>query len=92
MVDECPRCSLEFERTEGYWLGSMVINLAATMGAFLVVFLGTIAITWPDVPWTGLTIAVVLVSALTPIVFHPFARLLWVALERQVRSRTEPYA
>jgi uncharacterized protein (DUF983 family) len=88
MVDDCPGCGLHFERTEGYWLGAMLINLAVTMGAFLVVFLGVMIATWPDVPWNGLTIAVVVVSAIVPVVFHPIARTLWVAAERHVRLRS----
>ncbi len=92
MVDDCPRCGLHFERSQGYWLGSMLINLAVAMGAFLVVFVGVMVATWPDVPYTGLLVAVIAVTALMPVIFHPIARTLWVAAERHVRSRTEPYA
>lgn len=91
MVDDCPRCGMQFERTEGYWLGAMLINLAVTMGAFLVVFIGVMVATWPDVPWTGLTVAVIVVSALMPVVFHPISRTIWVAVERHVRSWSEAY-
>jgi hypothetical protein len=91
MVDNCPRCGLHFERTQGYWLGSMAINLAVTMGIFLLVFVGGMVLTWPDVPWTGLLIVVVSVNLLVPIFFHPIARTLWVAIERHLRSRSEAY-
>ena len=40
----------------------------------------------------GLLVTVVLVTALLPVFFHPISRTLWVAVERHVRSRTEPYA
>lgn len=88
MVDDCPRCELHFEQTEGYWLGSMVINLAVAMGAVLLVFIGTMVVTWPDVPWNALTIAVVVVALVVPIVFHPISRTLWVAAERHIRARS----
>ncbi len=91
MVDDCPRCGMHFERSEGYWLGAMLINLAVTMGLFLVVLVLGIVLTWPDVPWTGLLIAVIAVNTIVPIVFHPVARTLWVAIERHFRSRSEAY-
>jgi uncharacterized protein (DUF983 family) len=88
MVDDCPRCGLHFERTEGYWLGAMLINLSVTMGVFLVVFVGGIVLMWPDVPWNALLVTVVLVNLLLPIAFHPIARTSWVAIERHVRLRS----
>lgn len=92
MVEDCPRCGLHFERSEGYWLGAVAINMTITIGLFLVVFVGGMALSWPDVPWDGLLVAVVAVTLVAPIVFHPVARTIWVALERQVRSRSELYA
>lgn len=91
MVDACPRCGMHFERSEGYWLGAMLFNIAATMGTFLIVLVLGIVLTWPDVPWTGLLVTVVVVNAVLPVVFHPIARTLWVAVERHFRSRTEAY-
>jgi uncharacterized protein (DUF983 family) len=85
MVDDCPRCGLHFERSEGYWLGAMLINLAVTMGAFLMVFVGLMIATWPDVPWTGVLIAVVATNIIVPIVFYPISRTSWVAVERRFR-------
>jgi hypothetical protein len=83
---------MHFERSQGYWLGSMLINSAVTIGTWLIVFVGMMVATWPDVPWTTVLITVVAVTALVPVLFHPIARTLWVALERHVRSRSEPYA
>ncbi len=91
MVDDCPRCGLHFERSQGYWLGAITINMAATIAAFLVTFVGGMALTWPDVPWDALLVAVIAVAVVIPILIHPIARTTWVALERQFRSRSEPY-
>lgn len=91
MVDDCPRCGLHFERSDGYWLGAVTINLAVTMGLFLITFVGGLILTWPDVPWNGLLVAVIAVTVVTPVFVHPIARTTWVALERQFRSRSEPY-
>ena len=89
MVDTCPTCGLRFERAEGYWTGSMAINLVVTEGLFLCVFVGTIVVTWPDVPWVGVLIVSVLVSAITPIVFHPLSRTIWIAAERHYSQKAE---
>lgn len=90
MVDDCPRCGLHFERVEGYWLGSIALNLTVTLGLFLAVFVGILVVTWPDVPWTGVLVTVVAFTALFPILFHPASRTLWVALERHVHTRSHP--
>ena len=79
MVDTCPRCGLTYEHEEGYWTGAMMINLAVTMGVFLVVFVGYMVLAWPDVPWTGVLIAVIAANVVTPIVFYPVSKTLWVA-------------
>lgn len=85
MVEECPRCGLHFEQEQGYWLGSMMVNTGLTQGAFIVLLVGGMIVTWPDVPWTALLIAGVAVTLSAPILFHPFTRTLWVAAERHVR-------
>lgn len=92
MAEDCPRCGMHFERSDGYWLGSMMINMAITIGVFLVTFVGGMLLTWPDVPWTGLTIGLVVLMVFLPWFFNPIARALWVAVERHARSRSEPYA
>ena len=91
MNDDCANCGMHFERVEGYWLGSVALNLGVTMGLFLVVFVGLMVITWPDVPWTAVLIVVVAITAVTPIVFHPWSRTLWLVAERHAYSRSHPY-
>jgi len=92
MAKECPRCGLVFERSQGYWLGAITISLALTMVAVLGVVIGGMIATWPDVPWTAVTVAGVAAGLVVPILFYPHSKMLWVAVERQFRSRSEPYA
>lgn len=89
MVPDCPRCGLHFEREEGYWLGSMTINIGVTMALFMVVLVGGMAVFWPDVPWNALWAATIGLMVLTPIVIHPFTRTAWVAVERHVRAMSD---
>lgn len=90
MQQECPRCALRFEREEGYWLGAVALNLVVTEGLFVGLLVLGIVATWPDVPWTGLMVVLVAVNIATPILFHPYSRTLWLAIERGVRRWAEP--
>jgi hypothetical protein len=91
MIDRCPTCDLHFERVEGYWLGSIALNLGVTEGLFLAVFVMLLVVTWPDVPWTAVLITVVAINVIVPVVLHPFSRLIWTAGERHVHARHHPY-
>jgi len=85
MVQRCPRCGHSYERNHGFWLGSIMLNMAFTFGVFLVVFVGGMVTTWPDPPWTGLLILTLTVNTLFPVVFHPISRTLWVGMEMAAR-------
>lgn len=85
MVPVCPTCRLDFEREEGYWTGAMMVNLAVTEGVFLVVFVGLVLATAPDVPWRTVLIVVVALNLALPLVFFPFSRTLWLAGDLALR-------
>lgn len=85
MNDTCDSCGLRFEREEGYWLGAVAINTVVTIGAFAATLVIWAALTWPDPPWTAITIAGVAVSIVVPIAFHPLSRSLWMLLEGAAR-------
>ena len=89
MVADCPRCGLHFEREPGYWLGSMTVNLAVTLALFFAVLIGGMALSGPDVPWQTLWLGSIAVTALAPVLVHPWSRTLWVAVERHVRSMSD---
>lgn len=90
LAEDCPTCGLHFERVAGYWLGAIALNLTVTATAFLAVLIVWTALAWPDVPWTWLLVAAVAVTVVVPIVFHPYSRLLWVAVERRFSARRSP--
>lgn len=85
MVEICPRCGHEFEREDGYWLGSITINTAAMLIGFAVTFVGTTLATWPDPNWALVLVLTVSVNLFVPILFHPISRTLWVAMELTAR-------
>lgn len=86
MEERCPQCDLRFERTEGYWTGSMALNLVVTEVVFVAVLVLTIIGTSPEPNW-GLVLGLSLASNLVvPILFFPASRLLWVTIERRMHA------
>jgi uncharacterized protein (DUF983 family) len=89
VAETCPGCAHHFEREEGYWLGAVLLNTAAAIGVFAVLFVVLMVLTWPDVPWTTVLIVTVAVNLVFPVAFYPWARTLWVALDLAVRPAPE---
>jgi uncharacterized protein (DUF983 family) len=82
MVPDCPRCGLHFEREQGYWAGALAINIILTGGLFVLVFVPMLILTAPDIP-VGPMLAITLpIMAFGPIVFYPFSKTIWVAVDR----------
>ena len=84
MNPQCPTCGLRFERVEGYWLGSMALNLVVTEGLFLSSLIAVMVVTWPDVPWTAALVPLVAINVVVPLLFHPVSRTLWIGVERRI--------
>lgn len=81
MVERCPRCGLSFEHEEGYWVGAMTINVTVALVVGILAIGAAVAATWPDIPVVPLVVVGVAAMILGPILFHPFSRTLWVALD-----------
>ena len=82
MVPDCPRCGLHFEREHGYWAGALAINIMSVGFVFAISFLVAMILTVPDVP-VGLMLAIfVPLMAIGPIVWYPFSKTIWVAVDR----------
>ena len=85
MRRNCPTCGMKFERDAGYGTGAMIVNTAATIGTFLVVFVGIMVATWPDVPWTAALVITIIVNTFVPIVFYPWSKTIFLGLDLAVR-------
>jgi uncharacterized protein (DUF983 family) len=88
----CPRCGLRFEREEGAFLGSLTINYAVTGLAFFALLVGWMIVTGGRVRWVPLILASVAVVVLVPLVFYPFAKTLWAALDFLIYRSDPSYA
>ena len=90
IVDDCPRCGLHFEREEGYWVGALAVNISFTAVVFAVALVAGLAVTVPDVPVVELLAILLPVMVILPIVFYPFSKTIWVAVDRAVLQHMDP--
>jgi uncharacterized protein (DUF983 family) len=77
----CPRCGLRFEREEGAFLGSLTINYGVTGIAFFALLVGWMVATGGRVRWAPLILASIGVVIVVPLLFYPFAKTLWAAID-----------
>ena len=81
MVERCPRCGLGFRRLEGHWSGDIGINTIATFSLLWLVLIGGTLAMWGHINYVGLGVAAALVTFVFPVLFVPFAKTLWVAID-----------
>jgi hypothetical protein len=71
-----------------YFLGGYTVNFL--FAEILIVIGGALSIfwTWPEVPWTLITWVLVFLMVVAPVVFYPFSKSLWLALDLIIRPLT----
>ena len=79
MYEECSHCGLRFEREQGYFIGAMYINYAATVavavpGFFLLDAFAGLSINQQLALWVPFAI-------IFPLAFFHHARSLWLVLD-----------
>lgn len=79
MFDHCPQCALKFEREQGYFVGAMYINYAATVGIavpgyFLLDVFTTLTINQQLAIWVPFAV-------IFPLLFFHHARSLWLVMD-----------
>ncbi|MGZ4735924.1 MAG: DUF983 domain-containing protein [Acidimicrobiia bacterium] len=90
MVADCPSCGLHFEREQGYFAGALAINIIAVGGVFAVVFVALLVATVPEVPVIPLLAVLIPIVLFGPILFYPFSKTVWVAVDRAFLQRLDP--
>jgi Protein of unknown function (DUF983) len=88
-MESCPRCGYEFSREEGYWVGAVIVNTAASMAIFLVVFLTSVIVMAPDIDWVVLLAIGVGINLVFPVLFYPFSKTIWMAVDLVFMKRLE---
>ncbi len=79
--EDCPRCGFHFERKPGHFVGAVGMSTIATFGLLLVTLVIGIAVSWPDVSVGALLLPMLPIAVLVPLVIHPTAKTLWVAVD-----------
>ncbi|HEY7220243.1 MAG TPA: DUF983 domain-containing protein [Candidatus Binatia bacterium] len=79
MFDYCPECNLKFEREQGYFIGAIYINYAATVAIAVPGYLILDALTGMTIGWQ-LALWVPF-AVIFPLVFFHHARSLWLAFD-----------
>jgi hypothetical protein len=89
MRPTCPRCHLKLDRGEAdYFIGSYTVNFVTAELLICAGALGVILLTWPEVPWTGLKWGLMAAILPVPILFYPFAKTIWLAIDLTFRPPT----
>jgi len=91
LVDDCPRCGLHFEREAGYFAGALAVNIICVGGLFAIVFITLLAATIPEIPVVSILVVVVPIVIVGPIVWYPFSKTLWMAVDRAFLQRLDSH-
>ena len=87
MLPRCPGCGHHFEREEGFFLGAYAINLGITEGLVLLAIIPSILLAAddPDTSIVPILAAAVVAAVVSPLVFYPFSRTIWAAVDLLLR-------
>jgi uncharacterized protein (DUF983 family) len=88
----CPRCGLRLEREEGGFLGAMTVNYGVTAAVWLVLLVVWLIVDLPDVHVAELTTASIAVAIVVPLLFWPFSKSIWAAVDYLVYRSDPGYA
>jgi len=90
MTPACPSCGLRTERGEqGYIVGAYMFNIVAAELLWAVVFLATLARTWPDPPWDLLLWGGGALMLILPFLLYPFSKTLFLAFDLLFRPMAD---
>jgi uncharacterized protein (DUF983 family) len=85
MQPVCPRCGFHFQRVPGHWLGSWFLNICVAQTVVVLILIIGVASTYPDPPMLVITILTVIGALVAPVLFFPFSRPIWGALDLAMR-------
>ncbi len=89
MHETCPRCHLKLDRGEAdYFIGSFTVNFVVAELLICAGALAGILLTWPAVPWDALKWGLMAAIVPAPVLFYPFAKTIWLAIDLTFRPLT----
>jgi hypothetical protein len=63
------------------WLGAFTLNFIVTEVIFAAWLAIVVVATWPEPPWTAIIWIGVIQMCVTPILFYPFSKAVWLAVD-----------
>jgi len=78
MVERCRACKFRFEREQGYFVGAIHLNSAATG---LIVIPGCLVLAITGVPVTYQLVIAAALCVLVPLLFFRYSKSLWLAMD-----------
>lgn len=81
MESTCPQCQLDFERNPGAFIGGVGLNTTVTFASVAVAIGFAFAFTDSDRTIGSVLFWPLLLAAVIPIVFFPYSKTLWLAVE-----------
>ena len=88
--DACPSCGMRVEREGGNFTGSITINLVVTELVWVLFLVAAMLATWPSPPVAFLQWGSIGLMIGFPILFYPFSKTLWLALDLLFRPLEKP--
>lgn len=79
------------QRGEGAFLGSLSLNYGVTGAAFIALLITWLVIDLPDVQFVPLLLASIGVCLIVPLLFYPFAKTIWSAIDLMLHSSDPDY-
>jgi len=85
----CRACGLRLDRGENdFFLGAFTLNFVTAELALCAFMLAVIVALWPDVPWDFVLYGGAILMVIMPLVFFPFSRTIWLAIDLAFRPAT----
>jgi len=89
MIEQCPRCHLRFERLPGHILGSIAMNTILSFGVMAIALVWSLVEAHPNFDRTRLLLINIPVAITAPVLFLPFSKTIWSAVELLGRPLAE---
>ncbi len=85
-AEACRTCGLRWRRGDvGFELGAAAMAAMIVLGPLILALAVALAITWPEVPVTGLMIGFLTAGLVLPVVLYPMSYSMWQAVDLMMR-------
>lgn len=79
MRERCPSCQCDL--ASGNRVGANLLNLVAAEGVMALILVTVTVRSWPNPPWTLLQFGAPVLMIVLPLLFFPFSKLSFVAID-----------